>query len=155
MYARLWTAQPRQGPGFNMTPLIDMVFLLITFFMLVCNFMAAENFPVDVPDRIASARPEEERPGQTPVVTVMLDEGGGASYAVGSTVLSPLQGPAMSRAIAAAIDEQLGSLSTERRTVTLRCDRAVPFRYAKHALAGVSVSSAADVQWAVIRRKGD
>ena len=35
--------------GFNMTPMIDVVFLLIIFFMLVSNFASAENVPMELP----------------------------------------------------------------------------------------------------------
>ena len=37
-------------PGFNMTPMIDVVFLLIIFFMLVSQFSSAENVEVELPE---------------------------------------------------------------------------------------------------------
>ncbi|MHC5179864.1 MAG: ExbD/TolR family protein, partial [Planctomycetota bacterium] len=40
---------------FDMTPIIDVVFLLIIFFMLVAQFIAAEQYQVEVPDAIKSA----------------------------------------------------------------------------------------------------
>ncbi len=36
--------------AFNMTPMIDVVFLLIVFFMLVSAFASAENVPMHLPD---------------------------------------------------------------------------------------------------------
>ncbi len=41
---------PDRSGTFNMTPIIDIVFLLIIFFLVVCQFIEAENFPVAVPD---------------------------------------------------------------------------------------------------------
>ena len=38
-----------EDEAFDMTPVIDVVFLLIIFFMLVCQFIVAERFRVQVP----------------------------------------------------------------------------------------------------------
>ncbi len=37
-------------PQFNMTPMIDIVFLLIIFFMLICQFIVQDNYRLVVPD---------------------------------------------------------------------------------------------------------
>lgn len=37
-------------PAFDMTPMIDVVFLLIIFFMLVSQFSSAENIEIELPD---------------------------------------------------------------------------------------------------------
>ena len=39
-----------------MTPIIDVVFLLIIFFMLVAQFIVAEQYKVSVPDQIKTAQ---------------------------------------------------------------------------------------------------
>ena len=39
-----------EPPSFNMTPMIDVVFLLIIFFMLVSQFSSAENVEVELPE---------------------------------------------------------------------------------------------------------
>lgn len=39
----------RKSITFNMAPMIDVVFLLIIFFMLVSTFASAENIPMDLP----------------------------------------------------------------------------------------------------------
>lgn len=41
--------QERKSITFNMAPMIDVVFLLIIFFMLVSTFASAENIPMDIP----------------------------------------------------------------------------------------------------------
>ena len=41
---------------FNMTPMIDIVFLLIIFFMLICQFIVQENYRLDVPDDCPNAQ---------------------------------------------------------------------------------------------------
>ncbi|MBN1764210.1 MAG: biopolymer transporter ExbD [Sedimentisphaerales bacterium] len=44
-----------QPPQFNMTPMIDVVFLLIIFFMLICQFIVQENYKLEIPDDCAHA----------------------------------------------------------------------------------------------------
>ena len=64
------------GEAFDMTPIIDVVFLLIIFFMLVCQFIVAENFQVEVPDQIATARENPAGQNLMTTVTVMADPAG-------------------------------------------------------------------------------
>jgi len=40
---------------FNMTAMIDVVFLLIIFFMLICQFIGQENYRLLIPDNCAGA----------------------------------------------------------------------------------------------------
>jgi len=43
----------------DLTPMIDVVFLLIVFFMTVANMITAEKIPVEMPVAIHSVIPEE------------------------------------------------------------------------------------------------
>ncbi len=138
---------------FNMTAVIDIVFLLIIFFMLVCQFIAAENFEVAVPDDIASAQSEETGGEQMTTVTVMLGGDDEVDYAVGSEKIETKNAVDISHAIAAEIDRQLQNLSSRRRVVCLRVDKDVRFVDSRYALAGVSQSTATDMKLAVIKQK--
>ncbi len=140
-------------PTFNMTPIIDVVFLLIIFFMLVCQFIVAENFEVDVPDKISAAKRPEADTEQLTTVTIMLNDKGKTAYAVGAEILPDLEGPPISYAVASAIDKQLATLPKEKRVVSLRSDKNILFKDAKYALAGISQSSATDIKWAVIKHE--
>ncbi len=61
--------------SFDMTPIIDVVFLLIIFFMLVFQFITSEKGEVQVPESIRSADLErKEEVGAT--VTVGRDSSG-------------------------------------------------------------------------------
>ncbi|MHC4926988.1 MAG: ExbD/TolR family protein, partial [Planctomycetota bacterium] len=135
-----------EAETFDMTPVIDVVFLLIIFFMLVCQFIAAEQFKVAVPDRIASAQADEVKACEPLTITVMA-ENGGAVCAVGSERLADVQGDDMAQLITGAVDELLTDEMSDK-TVRLRCDKAVTFGQVKHILKGISNSEAATLDWA-------
>ncbi len=50
MNGSLTNPRARSPVSFNMTPMIDVVFMLIIFFMLVSNFASVENLELDLPD---------------------------------------------------------------------------------------------------------
>ena len=139
--------------GFNMTPIIDVVFLLIIFFLLVCQFIVAENFEVDVPDRIATAASNAAEADLTTTVTVMFAENGNIAYAVGSEIISGETQAGLSSAIAGAIDAQLRNLAIESRVVCLRVDKGVCYRDSQYALAGISESTATDIKLAAMKER--
>ena len=138
---------------FDMTPIIDIVFLLIIFFLLVCQFIVAENFDVTVPDDISSAQPAPAADQQITTVTVMSAGTGRPIYAVGSEIIAADSGEGISYAIAGEIDTHLQHLTLERRVVCLRIDKDICFGDSQYALAGISQSSATDMKLAVTKQK--
>ncbi|HIJ70528.1 MAG TPA: hypothetical protein HPP87_04095 [Planctomycetes bacterium] len=139
--------------SFNMTPIIDIVFLLIIFFLLVCQFIVAENFDVTVPDNISSGQPAPDADQQITTVTVMPDDTGRSIYAVGSEIITGKSREDISCTIAAQIDTQLQHLRRRKRVVCLRIDKHISFRDSQYALAGVSQSTATDLKLAVTKQK--
>jgi biopolymer transport protein ExbD len=139
--------------SFNMTPLIDIVFLLIIFFLVVCQFIEAENFPVTVPDDCDFAQNGSD-PG-TPVttVTVMKASVGRTAFAVGPEKVPASEGSDLIEKIAQLVDFGLRNLPSGRRIVTLRVDRDICFSEAQYALAAIAQSSATDIQLAVLKKR--
>jgi len=136
---------------FNMTPIIDIVFLLIIFFLVVCQFIEAENFPVAVPDSCEFAQSEPQPRAQVTTVTVMKTTKDGVDFAVGSEKISASGYADVVEKIAELIDVRLKNLPADSRVVTLRIDKDVCFAEAQYALAAVAASSATDIQLAVLR----
>ncbi len=143
--------------GFNMTPIIDIVFLLIIFFLVVCRFIEAENFPVTVPDGCRFAADLSD--AQTPhaAVTVMKTPEGQVVFAVGSEKITTgvdakdIEMAEVVVQLGHLIDSRLKNLPVERRVVTLRIDKDVDFAQAQYALAGVAASIARDIQLAALK----
>jgi biopolymer transport protein ExbD len=139
--------------SFNMTPIIDVVFLLIIFFLIVCQFIEAENFPIAVPDGCEFAQNEPEARAQQITVTVMKTAKGRSCFAVGSEEIAASSYAGVVEAVAGSIDVRLKELPPEGRVVTLRIDKDVCFSEAQYALAGVAASNATDIQLAALKNK--
>jgi len=139
--------------SFDMTPVIDVVFLLIIFFMLVCQFIAAEQFQVQVPDDIHSARQdasENDSPLTITIVANQNDENSSAVYAIGTEKLGKMQGADLAQLIRTEIDRYLSEHEGVVKTVRLRCDKTITFGQVKFVLSGISKSTAATLDWAVL-----
>ena len=139
--------------SFNMTPIIDIVFLLIIFFLVVCQFIEAENFPVTVPDGCEFAQSDSEPGGQVTTVTVMRTNTERVTFAVGSEKITASSYADIVEGLARLIDIRLRNLPPERRVVTLRVDKDICFAEAQYALAAVAQSSATDIQLATLKDK--
>ena len=140
--------------SFNMTPLIDIVFLLIIFFLVVFQFIEAENFPVSVPDEAEFAQSSAESDGAGATVTVMKTAEGKFEFAVGAEKIEA-DYTDLAEKLGMLIDVRLADLPTDRKVVTLRIDRDVRFAQAQYALAAVAASVATDIQLAVLKTKRD
>lgn len=62
---------PKGSPSIDMTPMVDLAFLLVTFFMLAATFRSEELVTVTIPSSIG----EEEIPEKT-LVQVTITDGG-------------------------------------------------------------------------------
>ncbi len=140
-----------KSDSLNMTPIIDIVFLLIIFFLVVCQFIEAENFPVTVPDGCEFAQSDSEPGAQVTTVTVMKTDKGKITFAVGPEKIPASGYTSIVERLAELIDVRLRGLPPERRVVTLRIDKGICFGEAQYALAAVAQSSATDIQLAVSR----
>ena len=138
---------------FNMTPIIDIVFLLIIFFLVVCQFIEAENFPVAVPDGCEFAQSDPEPGAQVTTVTVMKTTKDGVDFAVGSEKILASGYADVVEKITELIDGRLKDLPADSKVVTLRIDKDVCFAEAQYALAAVAASTATDIQLAALKNK--
>lgn len=139
--------------SFNMTAVIDIVFLLILFFLVVCRFIEAENFEVSVTDNCEFAEEKADTQTQMATVTVMKNEEGKIDFAVGPDIIEPFNNNEAVMKIAQSIDSYLLRLPSDNRVVILRIDKDVCFDDAQYALAGIAQSRAANIQLAVLKQK--
>jgi len=61
---------PKGSPSIDMTPMVDLAFLLVTFFMLSASFRSSEPVDVDIPTSISDKIIPEN------VLLITIDPGG-------------------------------------------------------------------------------
>lgn len=61
---------PRGNPSLDMTPMVDLAFLLVTFFMLTASFREAETVTVDIPKAKSVIGPDSELPKNSLIITI-------------------------------------------------------------------------------------
>lgn len=106
-------SRPRHATisGFNMTPMIDIVFLLIIFFMTVSQISRALDHPVDLPKASQGGQSME-----SVNITINLDVDGNIIVANRQMSLEQLS---------AALTDELARVNQEpgRLRILVRCDR--------------------------------
>jgi len=132
----------RAGAGFNMTPLIDVVFLLIIFF-LVSSHLARQESQIELrlPE---AARGQEDLDVTTPRVTVNV-QGDGQTLLAGEAI-----GPAE---LQRRLGNERSALGPDME-VRIRSDRAVPYRIVEPILLACARSGIWRVTFAVYRKGG-
>jgi biopolymer transport protein ExbD len=134
---RIPTRQHRSSLRFNITPLIDVVFQLIIFFLVASHFVRSETVePVDLP-RITQSEDEDENP-RTLTVTITPDE---RLHVLGRVVSAG----ELDQMILAGAEEHAG-----RFEVRIRGDRSVPYRVVEPILVACARAGVADVKFAGI-----
>ena len=100
--------RPRMGVQVPLTSLIDIVFLLLIYFLLTTNFMVEEGIKVKLPQARASAPQTEE------VITVYVDRQGRAFLGTREVSMT---------ALFDGLKEMIGG--KKDKLVVVRADRAV------------------------------
>ena len=132
---RLHSREFSHGCEIKIAPLIDVVFLLIIFFMVVSQFTQMEAETLQLPQAAHGEEPTQSIPRRI-IVNVLVD---------GDIVINGLAHSS------SAFDELLSAQSSsqaQRPTVIIRADRKTPARHirailvacARHGITGVNLS---------------
>lgn len=110
---KTWTPD-EVDPEFDLTPMIDVVFLLIAFFMTLISFISAELIDLQLPEAEQASIPED--PGERQYISVEAD---GSVY-LGAT-------PTSFEALPAYLQKK--QQENPSMKVFLRADSATPHRH--------------------------
>lgn len=127
----------KTGWQFNMTPLIDVTFLLLTYFMLASHYASAEKPDMKVP-----------QPDQSQAVDRKLDE-----KLIVNVLHRPGQEPALTFGPIEVnslddLGDRLAQLSQRNAQVqiVLRADRRIPYGYVRRVMEMVAERKLANLQ---------
>jgi biopolymer transport protein ExbD len=110
----------REGVGFNMTPMIDVVFLLIIFFLVSSHLARQEiQMELDLPDAATGHRADAEEDIRRIVINVLAEEPRQQRILVA--------GEALDADSLAEMVRYESRRSTKPLEVRIRSDRSVPY----------------------------
>lgn len=141
---RVPTNYSRGSLGFNMTPMIDVVFLLIIFFLVSSHLAQQEvQLELDLPTAGSGQRPEEDNIRRV-VVNVLGDEKPGGRIMVGGRLM---RGDELGR----LIDFESNESKRRKRhlEVRIRSDCTVPYRVVEPIMVACTEADVWKVTFAV------
>jgi len=132
----------RGSVGFNMTPMIDVVFLLIIFFLVSSHLARQEvQLELDLPEAGTGQRGEEDETRRV-VVNVLPEEKPGGRIMVGGRLLA-----------ADALTDLIGYESRKsdgQLEVRIRSDRKVPYQVVEPVMIACARAGVWKVTFAVV-----
>ena len=140
---RIATNLARGSVGFNMTPMIDIVFLLIIFFLVSSHLAQQEiQMELDLPSAVSGRRADASDAVRRVVVNVLPEPRHGRRLQVGGRLLDP---DALDRMI-----RYERRRSTEPLEVRIRSDRHVPYRDIEPVMVSCAKAGVWNVTFAVV-----
>ncbi len=139
---RVPTSASRASPGFNMTPMIDVVFLLIIFFLVSSHLAQQEvQLELDLPEAGSGQRPAEEEARRV-VVNVLPQARPEGRIMVGGRLLEEAELAEMIRYENRRVGRPL--------EVRIRADRKVPYRVVEPVMVACAEAGVWKVTFAVV-----
>jgi biopolymer transport protein ExbD len=120
----------------DLTPMIDIVFLLIVFFMTVANMQVQQRVPISVPIAEAASLPED----RANRIVVTVKEDGSVFYGASPVLMEDLAG---------LVAESKDAAPTVK--VYVRADARVPFKEVRQVFAAAAEGGVPNVVFATFQ----
>lgn len=150
MIVRFRDKYERHSISFNVTPLIDIVFLLIVFFVVVFQFIGPDNSAVQLPRKCDQARPETSNQAWPAIITISPSSDRESAYAVNGQLISSKDKVDLLDSMTHLLDKRFDDLPQCERVVVLRIDKDTRFADAQFALAAAAQSQAHSLKLATL-----
>jgi len=142
----------KKALSFNITPVIDIIFLLIVFFVLDFQFFGNDSDNVELPDKCDFAKPCQQALPDAAAVVVTETEFGKIQYSVNNQKMDSVNHQLLVQQMTTTIDNRIKDLPKESRIVILRIDRNLDFSNARYAIDAVSASTATKIKIATLAK---
>jgi biopolymer transport protein ExbD len=116
-----FTERPRDGVELNITPLIDVVFLLLIFFMVTTTFNRQSELKIDLPEATAEPEQRQDKPLE------LVIDAAGRYYVEGQAVVNT-QPETLIAAMRKALDDR------RDRPMIIRADARTPHQFVVTAM---------------------
>lgn len=150
MLFRIAERSGRQGVSFNMTPVIDVVFLLIVFFVVVFQFIGTESSQVDLPEGCNFAEGDDDGQIWPATITMRRTDEGQISFVVGTEKIKAAGRTELVQMMQRSLNGHLQNLPEDERVVVLRIDKNIRCADAQYALVAAAESSASGLRLATL-----
>ncbi len=122
---------PDSSVDLNMTPMIDVVFLLIIFFMLILKIVSEELTPLDLPTAV-HASPDEAEEDRV-IINLKRD---GNIFVDGKTYFTskPASVEAFKKKLAYEAQGARGDDGISERQILIRADKSTPYQHVEKIL---------------------
>ncbi|MDD5135139.1 MAG: biopolymer transporter ExbD [Phycisphaerae bacterium] len=135
----------------NLTPIIDVVFLLIIFLVIVYQRIDAQNFQLDVPEDCINAA-NNNVDAVPPTVSVFINPDDGEKiFAVGAEKCPFTASSDIVSWLVNSINKEAAEKNI--KTLRLRIDKNIKYRDAQLVLAAAAGSDVEDMEIAAIKEK--
>ncbi|MFW6258497.1 MAG: ExbD/TolR family protein [Halochromatium sp.] len=131
--------QRRESPEINLTPLIDVVFLLLIFFMVTTSFRDEGRLRLQLPEADAEALPAEE----SALIEVMIDRAG--RFYVNRRALADADVETLQQALRDALGD------ARERPLAIKADARTPHQAVMHVLDAAGQLGLTQVAFAASR----
>jgi biopolymer transport protein ExbD len=129
------TTSKQEAPDVNLTPMIDVVFLLLLFFMVSTSFIRESSLKVDLPEATGEAMAEQIEP-----IDIIINSAG--IFTINQTELLDNSREAISEALKAVVGEQTdphivisADADTDYQNIVTAMDTAQALGYSRLTLA--------------------
>jgi biopolymer transport protein ExbD len=129
------TTSKQEAPDVNLTPMIDVVFLLLLFFMVSTSFIRESSLKVDLPEATGEAMAEQIEP-----IDIIINSAG--IFTINQTELLDNSREAVSEALKTAVGEQTdphivisADADTDYQNIVTAMDTAQALGYSRLTLA--------------------
>jgi biopolymer transport protein ExbD len=137
----------------NLTPIIDVVFQLIIFLIIVYQRIDAENFRLDVPQQCTYAYNNKNERTPATVSVFLNPSDGKITFAVGAEKC-PFQSPTdVINWLVFYINKETSEKNL--KTLRLRIDKTIKFHNAQLVLAAAAKSNATTLEISTIKEKAN
>ncbi|MBL7107470.1 MAG: biopolymer transporter ExbD [Phycisphaerae bacterium] len=140
-------------PTFNITPIIDIVFLLMIFFVVVSRFIETNNLDIKTPDLCDFAENKKDAHPASTVLSITSSPTDDVSFFIDSQKIQADSPQNLQPLLTSKINEKIQTSSNKDGVIIFRADQNALYEDIELGLLALSKSNAKKIKLAVQKQK--